>query len=73
MELGFEIAVDQQTKARDRNFEGVLDSGCAPVPRDSHAHIWSIYGPILSDHLIMLKTMLCGTLLVANSLLNTCI
>ena len=24
---GFEIAVDQQTRALDRNFEGVSDSG----------------------------------------------
>ena len=29
--LDFEIAVDQQTKARDRTFEGVPDSGCSPV------------------------------------------
>ena len=27
-----EIAVDQQTKARDQTFEGVSDSGCPPVP-----------------------------------------
>ena len=27
-----EIAVVQQTRARDRTFEGVLDSGCTPVP-----------------------------------------
>ena len=27
VKLDFEIAVDQQTKARDRTFEGVLDSG----------------------------------------------
>ena len=30
--LDFEIAVDQQTRARDRTFEGVSDSGCQPVP-----------------------------------------
>ena len=32
VKLYFEIAVDQQTRARDRIFEGVPDSGCLPVP-----------------------------------------
>ena len=32
MKLDFEIAVEQQTRARDRTFEGVLDSGCPSVP-----------------------------------------
>ena len=68
MKLDFEIAVDQQTRARDRTFEGVLDSGC---PQDSHVHIWSILGPILPNHLNMYKTMLWSALLVATSLLNT--
>ena len=27
VKLDFEIAVDQQTRSRDRNFEGVPDSG----------------------------------------------
>ena len=27
VKLDFEIAVDQKTRARDRTFEGVLDSG----------------------------------------------
>ena len=40
VKLNFEIAVDQQTRAHDQTFEGVPDSGC---PRDSHAHIWSIF------------------------------
>ena len=31
VELDFEIAVVQQTRARDRNFERVPDSGCLPV------------------------------------------
>ena len=30
--LDFEKAVDQQTRARDRTFVGVLDSGCSTVP-----------------------------------------
>ena len=58
VKLDFEIAVDQQTRALDRNFKGFPDSGCPSVPADSHAHIWSIYGPILLNHLNMLKTML---------------
>ena len=32
MKLDFEIVVDQQTRARDRTFEGVPDSGCPLVP-----------------------------------------
>ena len=32
VKLDFEIAVDQQTRARDRTFEGVPESGCSPVP-----------------------------------------
>ena len=32
VKLNFEIAVDQQTKAHDQNFEGVPDSGCPPPP-----------------------------------------
>ena len=71
MTFDFEISVDQHTRARDRTFEGVLDSGFHRCPRDSHAHIWSINGPILSNHLNMLKTMLSGALLVAPSLLST--
>ena len=32
VKLDFVIAVDQQTRARDRNFEVVPDPGCPPVP-----------------------------------------
>ena len=32
MKLDLEKAVDQQTRACDRTFEVVLDSGCPPVP-----------------------------------------
>ena len=32
VKLDFEIAVDQQTRARDLTFEGVPDSGWSPVP-----------------------------------------
>ena len=70
MKLYYEIAVDKQTSARDRIFEGVSDSGC---PRDSHANIWSIFGPILPNHFNMLKTMNWGDQLVAIHLLNTLI
>ena len=71
MKLDCEIAVDQQTKARDHTFEGV--PGAHRCPRDSHALIWSIFGSILSNHLNnnMLKTVLWGALLVATSFLNT--
>ena len=58
-------------KAHDQTFEWVPNTGCPPVLADSHAHIWSIFGPILPNHLNMLKTMLWGALLEAISLLNT--
>ena len=48
MKFDFEIAVDEKTRARDRTFEGVPDSGC---PRDSHAHILTIFGPVLPNRL----------------------
>ena len=32
VKLDFEIAVEQQTRGRDRTFERVSDSGCPPVP-----------------------------------------
>ena len=73
VKLDFEIAVDQQTRARDRTLRGFRSPGDNRCPRDSHAHIWSIYGPILPNDLNMLKTMIWGALLVATSLLNTCI
>ena len=67
--LFFVKLVYQQPKiVRDQTFEGVPDSGCT---RDSRAHIWSIFGSILPNHLNMLKTMLWCALLVATSLLNT--
>ena len=75
MKLDLEIAVYQQTKARDQTFEGVPDSGCHRCPRDSHAliNIWSIFVSILPNNLNILKTMLWDALLVATStsLLNT--
>ena len=68
VKLDFKIAVGQKTGARDQTFEVVPDTGCPP---DSHAHIWSIFQPILPNHFNMLKNMLCGALLVATNLLNT--
>ena len=65
MKLDFEIAVDQQTRARDQTFEGV--PGAHRCPRDSHAHIC---GPILPNDLNMLETMIWGALLVATSILH---
>ena len=71
MKLDFEIAVGQQTMARDQTFEGFRTPGAHRCPRDSHAHIWSIGGPILLNHIHMLKIMLWGALPVATSRLNT--
>ena len=67
MKLDFDIAVDQQTKAHDRTFEGVPDSGCPPVPAEQPRPYLVIFCPILPNHL----NMLWGALLVATSLLNT--
>ena len=69
--LDFEIAVDQQTNARDRTFEGFRIPDAHRCPQDSHALVWSIFSSILPNHLNMLKTMLWVALLVAISLLNT--
>ena len=46
MKLDFEIAVDHQTRARDQDFEEVPDYGW-----DSRAHILSIFGSSLPNHL----------------------
>ena len=71
MKLDFEIAVDQQTKAHDRTFEGVPDSGCPPVPAGQSRSYLVNFGSILPNHLNMLKTMLLGAIIVATSYLNT--
>ena len=73
VKLDFEIAVDLQTNAREQTFEGFQTPGAHRCPRDSHAHIWSVFGPIYPNDLYMLKTMIWGALLVATNLLNTCI
>ena len=73
VKVDFEIAIDQQTRARDRTFEGVPDSGWPPVPAGQPRPYWSICGPILPNDLNMIKTMIWGALLVATSLLSTCI
>ena len=62
VKLDFEIAVDQQTRARDQTFEGVPDSGAR----------WTatpIFGIFLAQFCQI--TVTCA--LVATSLLNTCI
>ena len=45
--LDFEIAVDQQSSARDRTFEGVPDSGCPLVPEGQPrlylVNLWPIF------------------------------
>ena len=44
VKLDFEIAVDQQTMARDLTFKGVSESGCPPVtagqPRRYLVYLW---------------------------------
>ena len=69
MKFDLEIAIDQHTRACDRTFEGVPDSGC---PRDSHAHFWSEICTNMPNHLKMLKTQILGALLVASGPLNSC-
>ena len=71
MKLDFEIAVDQQTKAHDRTFEGVLDFGSTSVPvgqpRSYLVNFWLNFAKSpkhAENHAL-------GTLLVATSLLNT--
>ena len=71
VKLDFEIAVDQQTRPVTELLRGFRTPGDHRCPRDSHAHIWSICGPILPNDLNILKTMIWGALLVATSLLNT--
>ena len=72
MKLDFEIAFVQQTKAHDQTFEGVFRTpGAHRYSRDSHALIWSIFDSILPNNLKMLKTMICGVIIVANSFINT--
>ena len=56
----FKIAVDQQTKARDRTFKGVPNSGCPLVPVGQPHPYLPIFNSILSNHLNMPKTMLWG-------------
>ena len=67
MKLDFEIAVVQQTRARDRTFEGVPDSWCPPVtagqPRPYLVNLWPNFAKSPKHAL--------GDLLVATSLLNT--
>ena len=46
VKLGFEIAVDQQTRTGDQTFEGSRTPTTNRCPRGSHPHIWSKSGPI---------------------------
>ena len=58
MKLDFEIAVDQQTRARDRNFEGVPDSGSPTVSAGQPRLYLVHFGSILPNPLNMPKTIL---------------
>ena len=52
---------------------GFRTPGAHRCLRDSHAHIWSIFGSILPNHLTCSKPYFWNALLVATSLLKTCI
>ena len=71
MKLDFEIAVDQQTKTGDPTFGGSRTLTTHRCPRGSHTHVWSQFGPILTNHLNMAKTQILCALLVAGGLLNS--
>ena len=58
LKIDFEITVDQQTKAHDRTFKGVTDSGCPMVPAGQPRPYLVSFGSILANKLNMLKTML---------------
>ena len=45
-ETWFRDKVVQQTRAREQTFEGFRTPSANRFPWDSHAHIWSIFGPI---------------------------
>ena len=66
VKLVFEIVVDRQTWTRDQTFDGSRTPTAHQCPRCSHAHIWSIFGPIMTNHPNMPKTEIMGVLLVAS-------
>ena len=73
VKLDFEIAVDQKTMACDRTFEGVPESRFTPVtagqPRPYLVNLWPNFAKS-PEHA---QNHGLGALLVATSLLNTCI
>ena len=71
VKLGFEIAVDQQTRTGDRTFEGVPDPNRQTVPVGQPRPYLVQIRPNLAKYPDMPKTMLWDALLVATSLLNT--
>ena len=73
MKLDFEIAVDQQTRTRDRTFEGIRTLGVCTGAHGTATPIFGKFWPNFPYHLNMIKTMLWGALLVATNLLNTCL
>ena len=77
MKLDFEIAVDQQTRARDQAFEGVPDSGCPPVPAGQPCpylvNLWLNFWLNFAKSPLHAQNHALGALLVATNLLNTCI
>ena len=75
VKLDFEIAVDQQTEAHDRTFEGSsglhVPTGARGIATPLFGQFWLNFGSILSNNLSMFKTILWSALLVATNLLDT--
>ena len=66
MKLYFEIAIDQQTRARDRTFEVVPDSRCPPVPAGQpHPYLVNFAKSTKRS-----KNHALGALIISTSLLN---
>ena len=56
VKFDLEIAIDQPTRACDRTFKGVSDSGCSLVPAGQSRPFLSKLCPIMPNHLNMLIT-----------------
>ena len=70
MKLGFEIAVDQQTRTGDQTFEGVSDPNRQSVPAGQPRPYLVQIRPNLAKYPEHAKTQILGALLVASGPLN---
>ena len=71
MKLGFDIAVDQQTRTSDRTFEGVPDPNRQTVPEGQPRPYLVQIRPNLAKYPEHAKTQILGALLVASGPLNS--